>query len=52
MPQQIGLRPAVAADRSFLVHMTRLASTLADRPLPAAEDAEVLALLPGRDDGV
>jgi hypothetical protein len=36
----------------FLVEMVRLASTLEDRPLPAADDSVVLAVLPLASDSV
>jgi len=47
----IDVRRAEAGDRPFLIEMARLACTLADRPLPAASDPEVLAVLPGEADG-
>jgi GNAT superfamily N-acetyltransferase len=39
-----------AQDRAFLVEMARLACGLEDRPLPAADDPDVVALLPGQED--
>ena len=40
------LRSAEADDRGFLVEMARLACALQGRPLPAADNALVLGLLP------
>jgi hypothetical protein len=44
------VRRAEPSDSAFLVAMARLACTLADRPLPGADDPEVLAVLPGDAD--
>jgi GNAT superfamily N-acetyltransferase len=44
------VRTATQHDRDFLVEMARLACGLEDRPLPAADDPAVRALLPGRTD--
>lgn len=43
------LRRATPQDQAFVVEMARLACTLEDRPLPAADSPDVLALLPGPD---
>jgi GNAT superfamily N-acetyltransferase len=40
------LRSADAEDQPFLVEMARAACTLEGRPLPAADDPEVIELLP------
>ena len=40
------LRSARTEDRPFLVEMARRVCTLEDRPLPAADDPEVMAFLP------
>jgi GNAT superfamily N-acetyltransferase len=40
------LRSAGTEDRPFLVEMARHVCTLEDRPLPAADDPEVVAFLP------
>ena len=44
------VRRARPEDRTFVVEMARLASTLEGRPLPAADDPAVLALLPRETD--
>lgn len=43
---RFNLRSAGTEDRLFLVEMARHVCTLEDRPLPAAEDPEVVAFLP------
>jgi hypothetical protein len=40
-------REAETSDQPFVIEMARVASTLEDRPLPAADDPVVLAVLPG-----
>jgi GNAT superfamily N-acetyltransferase len=40
------VRRAERTDELFVVEMARIAATLADRPLPAADDPVVLACLP------
>jgi GNAT superfamily N-acetyltransferase len=44
------LRRAERRDRELIVEMARLACGFEDRPLPSADDPEVLALVPGRAD--
>jgi GNAT superfamily N-acetyltransferase len=44
------LRGADATDDQFIVEMARLACTIEDRPLPPADDPDVLAMFPGPDD--
>lgn len=44
------LRSAEAHDRQFLIEMARAACTLQGRPLPPADDPEVLDLLPDSPD--
>lgn len=46
MDRMVHVRRADQADRPFLAEIARLACTLADRPLPPADDPEVLAVLP------
>jgi GNAT superfamily N-acetyltransferase len=43
---RFNLRSAGTEDRLFLVEMARHVCTLEDRPLPAADDPEVVAFLP------
>ena len=43
---RFALRSAGTEDRPFLVEMARHVCTLQDRPLPAADDPEVVAFLP------
>ena len=43
---RFALRSAGTEDRPFLVEMARHVCTLEDRPLPAADDPEVMAFLP------
>jgi len=51
-PVSVRPRGFEASDMPFLVEMVRLASTLEDRPLPAADDPVVLAVLPLASDSV
>jgi len=44
------VRRSESGDAAFLLEMARLASTLEGRPLPAAHDPDVLALLPAPSD--
>ena len=46
----MNVRRARAEDGEFVVEMARLACTLEDRPLPAADAPAVLALLPAETD--
>jgi hypothetical protein len=43
---RFALRSARAEDRAFIVEMARHVCTLEGRPLPAADDPEVVAFLP------
>src|ERR1700716_2201517 len=46
------VRPSQPTDRPFLIELARLACALDGHPLPAGDDPEVLAILPGQTDGV
>ncbi len=46
----MNVRLARAEDRSFVIEMARLASTLGGSPLPSADASAVVALLPGAAD--
>ena len=46
MPDGFALRSAAIEDHPFLVQMARRVCTLEGRPLPAADDSEVVAFLP------
>jgi GNAT superfamily N-acetyltransferase len=46
------VRPSQPTDRPFLIEMARLARPLDGHPLPAGDDPEGLAILPGQIDGV
>lgn len=50
MADGILIRQAAAADAPFIVEMARLACTIEDRPLPAHDADDVIAMLPGPDD--
>ena len=43
------LRPAGSGDDAFVLEMARLACVIEQRPLPAADDRAVVALLPAPD---
>jgi hypothetical protein len=45
-PADIVLRAATTADDAFVVEMARHACVIEDRPLPDADDDEVLEMLP------
>ena len=46
------VRPSQPPDRPFLIEVAPLACALDGHPLPAGDDPEVLAILPGQTDGV
>jgi GNAT superfamily N-acetyltransferase len=46
----VEVRDATADDESFVVEMARVACTIEDGPLPPADSAELVSMLPGRDD--
>ncbi|MCX2713141.1 GNAT family N-acetyltransferase [Mycolicibacterium sp. J2] len=48
-PASIVLRAATNADKAFVVEMARHACVIEDRPLPDADDDEVLEMLPPAD---